>query len=139
MFVPADVDLADLAVARIRWWMRAPVVRLWRRIIAQERIRNYAEARMRIDTLLQKYGRKKTLGLLCYLRWRETGSVYVAERDVKRYWAKRVSPRKEVLRPELRKWRILLVKSTGHELHKIAEDLKRRGFPTYELRKVLPE
>mgnify|MGYP000197392063 CR=1 FL=1 len=46
---------------------------------------------------------------------------------------------KVILRPRLRKWRILLVKSTGYELHRIVKELKRRGFPAYELRRVLPK
>ena len=146
MFVTADVDLGDLASGRVRWWLRSPYVRLWHRIMAMEKIRNYRDAVERSAALREKYPAERVIGLLYYLRWRETGSISVAARDVARLLRARtrvtpVIPARGVarkLRPELRKWRILLIKSTGYELHEITKDLKRRGFPAYELRKVLP-
>lgn len=143
MFVPADVDLAQVVVRKGVPWLKRPAVRKWHRIMALEKIRNYKDAVARLDTLLQKYPLRMVDGFLRYLRFRETGDVLVATRDVKRLlWRRRrmIPARRaaEVLRPELVKWRILLVKSSGHALHRIARELRKRGFPTYELRKVLP-
>lgn len=145
MFVPADVALAQVVAKRAVWWLRPRYVKRWRYMAVTEKVQNYEEAVRRLDTLRQKHTAREVEGFLRYLRWQETGSILVAHRDVARLLqtrtgARLITPvrRAEILRPGLRKWRILLIKSTGYELHEITRDLKRRGFPAYELRKVLP-
>jgi len=103
MFVPADVDLADLAAGRRVWWLMPGAVNTWGRMMAAEKIRNYKEAVTRLENLRKKYDLGRIRGFLRYLRFQETGSVSVAEKDVSQLMRRfavpaRLAPTKRVVR-----------------------------------------
>ena len=63
---------------------------------------------------------------------------YIPERKGQlRQPVKRVKPTPVPLRPELRKWRMVLIYSTGTELHEIVRDLQKKGIPARTYREVI--
>jgi len=50
---------------------------------------------------------------------------------------RRVKPAPVPLRPELKKWRMVLIYSTGTELHEIVRELQKKGIPARTYREVI--
>lgn len=62
---------------------------------------------------------------------------YIPEKGQPRPSVKRVTPTPVPLRPELKKWRMLLVYSTGTDLHRIVKKMKEMGIPVRTYREVI--